>query len=432
MQLCWLSLYMTMVVSAPQPDLAEYIQKTESAFAWQQTGRLQYDNGQIYNLRLVSQIWKEIQWEHNLQVFVPADIYYPETMLILVTGGSTGSQPSDNDNAIGIELARRAGSVLAVLYQVPNQPLYEGRKEDDLIAHTFEKYLESEDSSWLLLFPMVKSATQAMTALTQFTQQELAQKIDNFVITGASKRGWTSWLTAAVDPRIKATIPLVIDVLNMPAQMEYQKATWGHYSEQINDYTERGLQDVLGTGEEKSLTALVDPYSYRSQLTMPKLSVIGTNDPYWVLDALNLYWDDLAKPNYVLYVPNSGHGLDDQERTIAGVTGFYRYIASGQPLPKLEWSYHQEGDNLYLQFSASQKPAQTRLWITSSTKRDFREANWVSVPVVEKENGFLGQVEIHQKQYVALFGEYVFMIDGQPCPLSTQVNIGTINPNQEK
>ena len=191
--------------------------------------------------------------------------------------------------------------------KVPNQPLYEGRKEDDLIAHTFEKYLESEDSGWLLLFPMVKSATQAMTALTQFTQQELAQKIDNFVITGASKPyGWTSWLTAAVDPRIKATIPLVIDVLNMPAQMEYQKATWGQYSEQINDYTERGLQDVLGTGEEKSLTALVDPYSYRTQLTMPKLSVIGTNDPYWVLDALNIYWDDLAKPNYVLYVPNSG------------------------------------------------------------------------------------------------------------------------------
>ena len=91
---------------------------------------------------------------------------------------------------------------------------------------------------------------------------------------------------------------------------------------------------------------------------MPKLSVIGTNDPYWVLDALNLYWDDLAKPNYVLYVPNSGHSLDDQDRTIAGVTGFYRYIASGQPLPKLEWSYHQEGDNLYLQFSASQKTAQ--------------------------------------------------------------------------
>ena len=62
MQLCWNSLYMTMVVSAPQPDLAEYIQKTESAFAWQQTGHLQHDNGQIYNLRLVSQIWKEIQW----------------------------------------------------------------------------------------------------------------------------------------------------------------------------------------------------------------------------------------------------------------------------------------------------------------------------------------------------------------------------------
>ena len=431
MQLYWLSLYMTMVVGTPKPDLAEYVQREEPTFSWQQIDHIQHDSGQIYNLHLVSQIWKKIQWKHNLQVFVPKSIRYPDTMLLLVSGGSTDSQPPDKDNEMGLKLAQMTGSAFAILHQVPNQPLYDGRKEDDLIAHTFEKYLETKDSSWLLLFPMVKSATQAMTALTQFTAQKLRGKIEKFVITGASKRGWTSWLTAAIDPRIKATIPLVIDVLNMPAQMEYQKATWGQYSEQINDYTVRGLQEKLEEEEGKSLTALVDPYSYRSQLTMPKLSVIGTNDQYWVLDALNLYWSDLVQPNFVLYVPNSGHDLDDRELVFAGITGFYRYIASGQPLPKLEWSHRQDGDRLHLQFSADQKPAQTRLWVTASSKRDFRSASWVAVPVQEKEDGkFSGQVEIHQQQYVALFGECVFIVDGQPCPLSTQINIGSITQKE--
>ena len=130
-------------------------------------------------------------------------------------------------------------------------------------------------------------------------------------------------------------------------------------------------------------------------------------------------------------MPNSGHDLDDRERAFAGITGFYRYIASGQPLPKLEWSHRQDGDRLHLRFSADQKPAQTRLWVTASSKRDFRSASWVAVPVQEKEDGkFSGQVEIHQQQYVALFGECVFMVDGQPCPLSTQINIGSITQKE--
>ena len=39
--------------------------------------------------------------------------------------------------------------------------------------------------------------------------------IERFVIAGASKRGWTTWTTGAVDNRVVAMIPMVMPILNM-------------------------------------------------------------------------------------------------------------------------------------------------------------------------------------------------------------------------
>ena len=40
-------------------------------------------------------------------------------------------------------------------------------------------------------------------------------------MTGASKRGWTTWTIGAVDKRVKAMAPLVLDCLNMRAAFRF-------------------------------------------------------------------------------------------------------------------------------------------------------------------------------------------------------------------
>lgn len=53
--------------------------------------------------------------------------------------------------------------------------------------------------------------------MTDFINKTLSLSIEEFYVGGESKRGWTTWLTAAVDRRVKAAIPVVMDLMGMTA-----------------------------------------------------------------------------------------------------------------------------------------------------------------------------------------------------------------------
>ncbi len=325
--------------AAARADLFGYVQRPDPTFAWKQVRNHDTDAGKIVDIHLTSQTWREIPWEHQLRVYVPKEVQYPKQMLLFITGGSTDSRPKPEDHAMGFALAQLCGARVAVLPQVPNQPLMGGKKEDDLIGETFMIYLKTQESDAPLLLPMVKSAVAAMDAL-QAWGEEQGEPVESFVVTGASKRGWTTWLTGAVEggKRVIAIAPMVIPTLNMKAQSQHQLDVWGKYSEQIEDYTRRGLTEQFDTPVGRQLWKLVDPYTYLDRIKIPVLQINGTNDRYWTLDSMNLFWDDIHAPKYVVYLPNAGHGLDQhREYATHGIAALFRHAATGRSMPKITW-----------------------------------------------------------------------------------------------
>ena len=233
---------------------------------------------------------------------------------------------------------------------------------------------------------MVKSAVRAMDTVQAFAKQEWQMDIEHFIVTGASKRGWTTWLTAATDPRVNALAPMVINMLNMPAHNKLQLESFGSYSEQIQDYTDRGLQEALSTKKGDALRQIVDPYVYRKQLLQPKLIILGTNDAYWPVDSLNLYWNELQGDKYILYVPNNGHGITDFPRVVSAVAALQRSLTGGKPMPKLTWHLDDKGEKARFELTSDIAPSAVRQWTAVSDTRDFRKAEWTSTPVHAKEN----------------------------------------------
>ena len=374
--------------------LERYVRKEQPAYGWRRGAVRELEAGvKVHELTLISQTWQGKPWEHAFSVLVPppaqGDRARPGHALLAING-SGGKQKLIEMLA---PLAAHMGVPVAILFDVPNQPLFadetadgKGLREDAAIAHTFKKFIETGDPEQLLLLPMVRSAVSAMDALREFSQQEQAANngwafgtLERFVTTGASKRGWTTWLTGVVEPqRVIAIAPIVYDNLNMRAQIDYHMQVWGAPSPSIHDYTDAGLLQMLDKPQADDLVRIVDPYSYANRLNLPKLQLIGTNDSYWPLDAINLYRGDLPGHLYCHYVPNAGHHAGIS--VVWAISGFFDAVTGRiAPLPEVSLSLEPRVKRAEIGLSSPLDSARikgVRLWGTHVAERDFRDAKW--------------------------------------------------------
>ncbi|WP_268224366.1 PhoPQ-activated pathogenicity-related family protein [Sinomicrobium oceani] len=399
------------VATTPETALHDYLNNGDNTMAWEVKDTIPLPGAKAYDLLLTSQEWRGHIWKHQLTIVVPDTIKHEGALLFITGGRLQDGLPKWSDinhkkNRGHIKAAVDNQAILAIIRQVPNQPLYGGLVEDQLISYTLHQFKNDKDYTWPLLFPMVKSATKAMDAVQEFAINRLGKTVDGFTVSGASKRGWTTWLAGASDKRAIALAPMVIDVLNMPVSLQYHLEAWNEYSIQIQDYTKLEIPQSVSSPDGKAITTMIDPYSYRKNFsTKPKMIFIGTNDEYWPVDAIKHYIDEIPGENYIHYVPNAGHGLGDGVSAMNALSAFWGHTLAGKEYPGLTYQIQANGTSATLQVAPSENElVGSYLWLADSDDRDFRDEEWTSTPLkLNKDNRVEETVPYPKEGYKAFY-----------------------------
>lgn len=419
---------------APSEALKHYINNGDKSFAWEVRDSLRTQAATAYRLRMQSQTWREFEWIHELVVIVPDKLTNNEA-LIHISGGSADEKTGEpnyhgwDDSLIGFMtgIATRCEAITAILWQVPRQPLYGGKYEDELVSFTFHNYQIDKDQTWPLLFPMTKSVIRAMDAIEEFAEKKsLVVKPERFVTNGISKRGWTTWLTAASeDKRVVAIAPMVIDILNMPVSVPYQRHMFGNYSIQIQDYVNLGLTEELVTPAGKELVAMIDPYSYRDKYTMPKMLFFGTNDEYWTVDAVKNYIDGIPGEKYISYTTNAGHGLGDKTAAVNALEAFFCQTINGEKYPRFDYAIKEKQGSAELTLKADKSHLENVIvWEALSENKDFRQSEFMpTIKGISHKGKVKVRVEYPAKGYKAfiVMAKYRHPNGGEPYNITTRM-----------
>ena len=426
------------VRAAEQTALDRYVAAPDPSYSFHLVSTQNSGDYKTFVIDMTSQTWlseKEVDkpvWKHWLTIVVP-DHVKSSTALLLINGGSNDRPAPKLADPTLAAAAAMTGSVVADLRGIPSEPLVfadDGRQrtEDAIIAYTWDKFLKTGDDRWPARLPMTKAAVRAMDTVQTFCRTEAAGNVnvDTFAVAGGSKRGWTTWTTAAVDKRVVAIVPIVIDTLNLEGQGARQLAAYGSFSPAVKDYTDVNLAKWHGTPQFHDLMKIEDPYNYRDRYTMPKLLINSTGDQYFLPDNSRFYFADLPGPKYLRYVPNTNHSLggSDAHQTLLA---FYGAFLLHKPMPKFSWKFQDDGS---IRVESADRPARVKLWqATNPTARDFRLAvlgpKWTSTELTPQGDGiYIAKVEKPENGWTAFMAELTYPNGGlPPLKLTTQVRV---------
>jgi PhoPQ-activated pathogenicity-related protein len=409
----------------PKNALDAYVAKPDPAFGWKVAGHISGPGYHGAVLELTSQSWlspKQVDhpvWKHWLTVVVPDKVEH-RTGFLFITGGKIDDPAPDKATERFAKMAVETNSVVAELDDVPNQPLRftedpKPRVEDEIIAYQQAKFAKHQEPGELVRLPMVKSGVAAMTAVQQYLASDDGGKLplDHFVVSGGSKRAWTTWLVGALDPRVVGIIPIVINVLDVDATTRHHWEAMGYFSPALKDYVENGLiPDQIGKPGLKAVNEIEDPLNYRDRpsMKMPKYIINAVGDEYFPPDNTKYSYHLLPQTKRLRMIPNSKHstaGTDINE----SMTAFYAAILNHTPIPDYSWSVGKDGA---LTLHSAVKPLEVNLWQgTNPNARDFRVdtigKTFTSTRLTPDKNGaYTGSVPKPKSGYTAYFLEVLY------------------------
>ena len=422
---------------AEHPALDRFIGARDLSYKYELVRTIPGQAYTVYVLHLTSQKWRSAAevnhpiWKHWLTIVKPETVRGTTGFLFIAGGSITDKAPIRADPFMA-KLAVDTNTVVSELRDVPNEPLTftgedHSRTEDGIVAYTWDKYLRTGDETWPLHLPMAKSAVKAMDAITSFMRRShgTGAAVKQYVVAGASKRGWTTWLTAAADKRVVAIIPLVIDVLNSEKNIDHQYRAYGFLSPALDDYVKMGLLNWAGTPQYQALMNIEDPYSYLDRLTVPKYIINASGDQYFLPDSSQFYWNDLLGEKHLRYVPNAKHDLAGTD-VPQSIEAFYGSVVKGTERPNLTWSFEADGS---IRVKTATTPSEVKLWQATNPKaRDFRVDSighaYTSTPLKDQGDGvYTAKVPDPPKGWTAFFIEMTYPMGGNAMKITTGVRV---------
>ncbi|MCB0688687.1 MAG: PhoPQ-activated pathogenicity-related family protein [Saprospiraceae bacterium] len=372
----------TEVVLSP---LEQYVDQRDKNAPWEVVDTIEGEGYNIYVVRMISQDWlttaevKDPTWWHWLTVVVPDSVQSNTGLLFIGGGNRKREQPTKAGDQL-VQTALLTHSIVTELHNVPNQPLefvgddYGPRDEDEIISYGWRKFLEGgakdEDIHWLARMPMTTAAARAMDVLELLSRQIEVKPLEKFVVAGGSKRGWTTWTTGAVDKRVVAIVPIVIDMLNIIPSFSHHWRAYGRWAPAVGDYNREGIMEWQHSREYDRLISLTDPYSFRDKLTMPKLILNATGDQFFLPDSWQFYWKDLKGEKHLRYVPNSEHSMRETDAWTS-LLAFFQMIVEQTPRPDFDWEV--KDGNIHIQTKPAFPPSKITLWQAHNDKaRNFQ------------------------------------------------------------
>lgn len=296
-------------------------------------------------------------WWHYLCITVPNIITKPDVGFLFIDGNSNTDglpKPTDVFVALSSTLAVTTGMIGVELQQIPNAPIIfksdptkKSRDEDQVLAWTFKKFMENTTNTFMPAFlPIAKACVRAMNAGTEIAKAKGVANITSFIVAGASKRGWAAWMTAAVDKRVIATIPIVMDLLNINTNFHHHFKSLGGWTFAFKDflsYNDLNITASLDTPEFNALLEIVDPFTYLNRFKNMKLLLINSaGDEYFIPDDSDYFWMELrAATNgsaLVRRLPNAEHTCAGHLTSVFfSMRSFFLSVYRNEKLPSIRW-----------------------------------------------------------------------------------------------
>ena len=416
-------------------SMKDYIESTKSEFSYEIEDIIYEEEWTGFHIKMISGEWLDkkkvdnVEWSHYVDIVIPNDTE-TDTGIMFIDSGVTDDKYFRLDS-ISIGYALKTKSIIVNIHNIPFQPVnfldseQESFVEDDLIAYSWNQFLEGgakkKDIEWLPRLPMTRAVVRSMDLAQEIALQNNKQ-LSEFVVSGASKRGWTAWTTAAVDDRVVGVVPIVIDMLNLVPSFENHYRSYGDFSLAVQDYVNYNIQDWMGTDEFKELMGYVEPYSFIDKFTMPKYIINAGSDEFFSTDSWRFYYDELADNKLIRYIPNTNHSLNGRYLNQDLISFFYR-IVNNIDLPTLNWELIDDNLQVTLDYKGEYLVSIWRAF--NEDGRDFRlwqEGElWQQTKINRNENNIFNiKLDSQEAGYQAIMVEFILDYDSDfPMKIST-------------